>query len=336
MPDLAIAAPEPQASAPEPIPGLIPAGIAGIGAAVPDRVVGTAEIGERVGVDEDWIVSRTGVRNRHVIGPGESLVELAGVAAAEALAAGGVEAAALDTILFATFTPDALQPHSAPDLAARLGGSGATAIDVGAACSGFVAALAIAAGQIESGRARTVLVVGADAMSRILDHDDAKTAGLFGDGAGAAVVTAGGPGSIGPVVQGSDASGVQALTASNTERLLRMDGRPTFRAAVATLERTTREAAALRGLDLDEIDLFVYHQANARILAAVGERLALPAERIVDCIGSYGNTSAASIPIALTQAAAANRLRPGSKVLLGAFGAGFTWATTVLDWEGSA
>ena len=314
---------------------LAEAGIASLAAALPERRVSNARIAERIGVDSDWIVTRTGVRERRALAPGEQLVDLAASAADRALELAGQRADELDLVLFATFTPDALQPHAAPTLVGRLGAGGAAAIDVGAACSGFVASLSLASAQLESGRAQNALVVGADAVSSVLDYDDPSTAGLFGDGAGAAVLRAGGPGAIGPVIQGSDPAGLPMIAASRTERLIRMEGRPTFRAAVSTLARTTHDAAEARGIALDEIDLFVYHQANARILGAVAERLELPAERVVDCIGRYGNTSAASIPIALAEASSEGRLRGGSRVLLGAFGAGFTWASTVIDWEGA-
>jgi 3-oxoacyl-[acyl-carrier-protein] synthase III len=335
MPELSVA-PRPLPAAPHVGPSLGHAGIASLAAAVPERRVSNEQITARLDVDSDWIVTRTGVHERRRLAPGETLVDLAARAAHDALGLADLEPDALDLVLFATFTPDALQPHAAPMLVGRLGAGGAAAIDVGAACSGFVAALSLASAQLESGRAENVLVVGADAVSSVLDYDDAATAGLFGDGAGAAVLQAGGPGAIGPVVQGSDPEGLPMIAASRTERLIRMDGRPTFRAAVATLERTTHEAIAARGLELDDIDLFVYHQANARILSAVGDRLGLASERVVDCIGRFGNTSAASIPIALGEAASEGRLRRGSKVLLGAFGAGFTWASTVIDWEGAA
>ena len=335
MPEVAVA-PRPRTAKPAAAPPLAEAGIASLAAALPEQRVSNDRIAARIGVDSDWIVTRTGVRERRALAPGEELVDLAARAAHRALELAGQRADELDLVLFATFTPDALQPHAAPTLVGRLGAGGAAAIDVGAACSGFVASLSLASALLESGRAQNALVVGADAVSSVLDYDDPSTAGLFGDGAGAAVLRAGGPGAIGPVIQGSDPAGLPMIAASRTERLVRMEGRPTFRAAVSTLVRTTHDAAEARGIGLGDIDLFVYHQANARILGAVAERLELPADRVVDCIGRYGNTSAASIPIALAEAASEGRLRRGSRVLLGAFGAGFTWASTVIDWEGAA
>src|SRR5918996_2797082 len=310
------------------------AGIVGLGVAVPERVVPNAEVESRLGVDDGWIASRTGVRERRVAAAEETLTALASSAGARALERAAVDAGELDLVLVATVTPDDLMPNAAPLVAARLGASRAGAIDVGAACAGFVSGLALASAQVEAGRASSVLVVGADLMSRVVDADDRSTAGLFGDGAGAAVVGAAGTGLIGPILLGSDGAGAEQIFASHAERKIRMDGRPTFRAAVARLSEVTLEVAAGAGIALSEIDLFVYHQANRRILGAVGERLGLPSERVVDCIERYGNTSAASVPIALSDAAGSGRLRPGMTVFLGAFGAGFVWAGALVRWGG--
>jgi 3-oxoacyl-[acyl-carrier-protein] synthase-3 len=308
------------------------AGIAGLGVAVPERAVGNAEVELRLGLDQGWLAGRTGVRERRVAAPEETLTALASAAGAQAMERAGTDAGELDLVLVATVTPDDLIPNAAPLVASELGATAAGAIDVGAACAGFLSGLALATAQVEAGRARSVLVVGADLMSRVIDPDDRSTAGLFGDGAGAAVVSSGTSGVIGPVVFGADATGAEHIFASHAERRIRMDGRPTFRAAVARLSEVTLEVMASAGVALSEIDLFVYHQANRRILGAVGERLGLPADRVVDCIESYGNTSAASVPIALADAVDAGRLRPGMTVLLGAFGAGFIWASALLSW----
>ncbi|HKG35958.1 MAG TPA: beta-ketoacyl-ACP synthase 3 [Solirubrobacterales bacterium] len=310
-------------------------GIASIAAAVPDRVVENDEIAAPLGIDSDWIASRTGVRRRRRVS-GETLVDLSAGAGVRALELARMDPSELDFVLVATFTPDELLPNAAPQVAARVGASGAAAIDVGAACTGFLSALSLARAQIEAGSARAALVVGAEVISRVIDYDDRRTAGLFGDGAGAAVLAPGGPGGIGQIALRSDARGAELIKASNEERLIRMDGRATFRAAVAAMSDVTMEVLSDEGLALDEIDLFVYHQANSRIIGAVGERLGLPGDRVIDCIAEYGNTSAASIPIALSEAAAEGRLRPGSKLLLCAFGAGFTWGAGIVDWEGTA
>ena len=310
-------------------------GIAAIAAELPGRVVENDELATPLGLDSDWISSRTGVQRRRRA-QGETLVDLAGVAGSRALALAEVDPADLDLVLVATCTPDQLLPHAAPLVADRLGAESAGAMDVGAACTGFLSALSLAAAQLESARARAALVVGAELLSTITDFGDRRTAGLFGDGAGAAVLTAGGPGQIGPVALRSDGGRGDLIQATHDERLIRMNGRATFRAAVAAMSDVTQEVVSDAGLALGEIDLFVYHQANSRIISAVGERLGLPGDRVIDCLAEHGNTSAASIPIALSQAAEQGMLRHGSRVLLSAFGAGLTWGAGIIEWEGTA
>ena len=310
-------------------------GIAAIAAALPERVVENEELAGPLGVDSEWISSRTGIQRRRRA-EGESLVDLATKAGSDALARAGSEATDLDLVMVATCTPDQQLPNAAPLVASRLGATSAGAFDVGAACTGFLSALSLATAQIESGRARTVLVIGAEVLSGVIDYSDRRTAGLFGDGAGAALVTLGGPGLIGPIALRSDGARGDLIRISNEERLVRMDGRATFRAAVAAMSAATQQVVSEAGLALDEIDLFVYHQANSRIISAVGERLALPPDRVIDCLADYGNTSAASIPIALSEAASSGLLRKGSRVLLSAFGAGLTWGAGIVEWEGAA
>ncbi len=308
------------------------AGIASLGVALPEEVVTSRAIAGPLGVDEDWIVSRTGVRERRRAGPGETLTSLAARAGAHALERGELDPREIDLVLVASLTQDDLLPNAAPLVAEWLGASNAGAIDLGAACTGFLSGLSLASAQLESGRAAAVLVIGAELMSRVIDVGDRRTAALFGDGAGAALVTAGGPGRMGPVLLRSDGSGADCIRASHADRLVRMRGQDTFRAAVARLSESTLEACAAAERGLDEIDLFVYHQANARITRAVGERLGLPDERVVDCIERYGNTSAASVPIALAEAEQSGRLRRGMRVLVATFAAGFTWGAGVIEW----
>jgi 3-oxoacyl-[acyl-carrier-protein] synthase III len=310
-------------------------GVAAVAAALPDRVIENEELAAPLGVDSAWIASRTGIHRRRRVS-GESLVDLASQAGSRALELAGLDPAELDLVLVGTFTPDQLQPHAAPLVASRIGAEGAGAMDIGSACTGFLSALSLAAAQLESGRARAALVVGAEVMSRVVDYGDRRTAGLFGDGAGAAVLIPGGPGLIGPIALRSDGTRAELIQASHEERLVRMDGRATFRAAVAAMGDVTQEVVSDAGLSLEEIDLFVYHQANSRIISAVGERLDLPPDRVIDCLREYGNTSAASIPIALAEAASTGLLRKGSRVLLSAFGAGLTWGAGILEWEGAA
>jgi 3-oxoacyl-[acyl-carrier-protein] synthase-3 len=228
-------------------------------------------------------------------------------------------------------TPDELTPNTAPLVAEALG-LNVGAFDVGAACTGWLSALSVGAGQIETGRAERVLVIGAETLSRITNPDDKRTASLFGDGAGAVVLSPEGEGAIGPILLASDGSMADTITANHTERVLIMDGHTTFNMAVKVLSECTVDAVARAGLTLDEIDLFVYHQANGRILKTVREKLDLPPERVADYIGETGNTSAASIPLVLSLLREDGRLRPGQRLLLSAVGAGFTWGAAVVDW----
>ena len=310
-------------------------GMAAVAAWLPERVVENDELARPLGVDSDWISSRTGIHRRRRVGS-ETLVDLAAGAGAKALALAEVDASELDLVLVGTCTTDQLLPQAATVVANRLGATSAGAIDIGAACTGFLSSLFLATAQLESGRARAALVVGAEVLSRVTDFTDRRTAGLFGDGAGAAVLVPGGPGEIGPIALRSDGGRGELIQADHQDRLVRMDGRATFRAAVAAMSDTTRQVVSDAGLGLDEIDLFVYHQANSRIISAVGERLGLPADRVIDCLAEYGNTSAASIPIALSEAASSGLLRNGSRVLLSAFGAGLTWGAGIVEWEGTA
>jgi 3-oxoacyl-[acyl-carrier-protein] synthase-3 len=234
-------------------------------------------------------------------------------------------------VLVATMTPDELTPNTAPLVADALG-LRVAAFDVGSACTGWLAALSLGASQIETGRADRVLVIGAETLSRITNPDDKRTASLFGDGAGAVVLSAEGDGAVGPVLLASDGSMADTIVATHSERLLIMDGHTTFNMAVKVLGDSTREAVERAGLTLDDIDLFVYHQANGRILKAVAERLGLPFDRVADYVGETGNTSAASIPLTLSLLREDGRLRPGQRLLLAAVGAGFTWGAGVVEW----
>ncbi len=310
------------------------AAVSGIGIAVPETVVGNDEVAARAGVTEDWIVVRTGVHERRVAAAGEVLADYAAQAAASSVEAAGIEPIEVDLVLVATMSHEELSPSAAALVASRIGATGAGAMDVNAACSGFVSALTLAAGQVEAGRARTVLVVGADLMTRLTDPTDRGTAALFGDGAGAVLVSAcAAPGGVGPAVLGADGTRGHLVAASREEAILRMNGHDTFRQAVDRLSESTLAAVSAAGRSLDDIDVFAFHQANGRILAAVGERLGLDRERVIDCIDRYGNTSAATIPLALADAHTAGRLEAGSTVLLAAFGGGLTWAATVIEWE---
>jgi 3-oxoacyl-[acyl-carrier-protein] synthase-3 len=318
-----------------PLPRRVGFGVAAtaVGVSLPERVMTSAEIEDRLGLAPHWIARRTGIRSRHIAEPHERLSTHAAAAARQALERAGVEPAEVDLVVVATTTADELMPGAAPLVAHELGAFGAGAFDVGAACTGFLSALTVGAAQVETGRVRTAVVIGADLMSRVLDPDDRSTAAVFADGAGAVVLQAApGPSRLGPVVLGSDGDGAGHITIPRSDARIRMLGHDTFREAVAHLTLATEQAVRAAGITLDEIDRFVYHQANGRILSAVGERLGLDPERVVDCIAEYGNTCAATLPLALAHAADHGQLHDGDRVLLGAFGAGFTWGAGVLEW----
>jgi 3-oxoacyl-[acyl-carrier-protein] synthase-3 len=302
--------------------------------AVPDRRVGNEQIAGALGVDVDWIVKRTGTSNRPWAVEGERLSDFASRAASVALERAGVAAADVDLVVVATSTADEITPNAAPLVAGLIGASRAGAFDVGSACTGWLAGVATACGQIESGRARHAVVVGADFLSRFLDPTDRLTTPLFADGAGAAVVSAadGSDGSIGPIVLHSDHSGADLIVLERGKRIS-MQGQETFRAAVSRLSEVTLEALSAAGSGLEDIDLFVYHQANSRIIRAVGQRLGLDPDRVVDYVDRFANSSTATLPIALSVSEAEGRLRPGDTVLLATFGGGFTWGATVLRWS---
>ena len=309
------------------------AAIGAIGMAVPEQVIENAAVAERLGVEESWIVTRTGILRRHALTSDERLSDLAAQAGSAALESAQLEAEDLDLVLVATTSKDEITPDAAPLVANKLGAHRAGAVDIGAACTGFVSAVAVARGQIESGAAERVLVIGADALHRYLDHDDRRTAALFGDGAGAVVMTATEPpGRVSMPVLGADGAQADLTYATRDEAKIRMKGHETFQNAVRRLDEVTKQVLELAETDIDGIDFYVYHQANRRILKAVGEKLDLPSDRVVDAIENYGNTSAATIPIALAEAAADGRLVDGSRVLMAGFGAGFTWGAVIVDW----
>ena len=310
------------------------AAIGAAGMAVPEQVIENEVVAERLGVEPQWIVKRTGISRRHVLAPGERLIDIAVKAGAAALARAEVDPGDVDLVLVATTSKDHITPDAAPLVAAELGARRAGAFDVGAACTGFVAAVAVARGQIETGAVERVLVIGAAALYQYTDPDDKRTAALFGDGAGAVVMTAiDPPGRISTPVLRADGGQAHLIFADRDDgSKLQMEGGETFHNAVARLSEVTGEALASAGITTDDVDLFVYHQANRRILRAVGERLGLEPERVLDYIAEYANTSAATIPIARAEAQAEGRRASGRRLLLAAFGAGFTWGAVVVDW----
>ena len=308
--------------------------IAGIAMALPERLVSNEQIAATLGVDADWIARRTGTRERPWATAGQRLSELAADAGRAALGRGGIDAGELDLVLVATSTADEITPNAGPLVAGLIGADRAGALDVGAACTGWLSALAMACGQIESGRANHALVVGADFLSRFLDVSDRDTAPLFADGAGAAVVSATEEptGRIGPIVLRADHSGSHLIRLDRGD-LIRMDGHESFRAAVVSMADVTTEALAACDCRPEDIGLFVYHQANSRIIRGIGQRLGLPDERVVDYVDRFANSSTATLPIALSVAEAEGRLRRDDLVLLSAFGGGLTWGATVMQWS---
>lgn len=326
-------APAPDPARAADAPRVRPAGIAGLGTALPPKVVSSDAIAARIGLADGWIERRTGIRARRQADPEVRVVDLAAEAALAALADADVSASDVDTVLVATLASDDFTPNAAPQVAHAIGATGAGAIDVGAACTGFISGLALGGALIESGRARNVLLIGAELMSRYTDYDDRSTAGLFGDGAGAALLVPGGAATIGRSVLGSDGAAAPYIVAPRATGLVQMDGHETFKRAVRTLAANAVETVAANELELDDIDLFVLHQANGRILSSVREALGLDPDRVLDVIADVGNTSAASIPLGLAEARERGLLTDGSKVLLGAVGAGFTWGAVVIDWR---
>ncbi|TQJ04248.1 3-oxoacyl-[acyl-carrier-protein] synthase III [Amycolatopsis cihanbeyliensis] len=318
--------------------------VTGLGGWLPPRVLDNAELEQRLDTSDEWIRNRTGIRERHVVDPGLSTVDMAVEAGRCALRSAGSDV--VDALVLATATPDYLCPASAPEVASRLGLGGVAAFDVNAVCSGFVYALATAAGLIAGGVAGRVLVVGSDAFTTLLDPDDRSTVPIFGDGAGAVVLRAGTAdelGALGPFDLHSDgeltdllvvpAGGAkQRRSADPRDHFLAMQGTAVFRQASARMAESSRVVLDRMGWSVGEVDRFVGHQANIRILNAVAKQLGLPPEGLVINVDRTGNTSAASIPLALTDACVAGSLHAGDRVLVSAFGAGLTWGSTALRW----
>ena len=312
------------------------AGLLSIGTALPKLSLTNTELAEAQGIDtsDEWIFRRTGIHSRHRISGDETLTSLATLAAVEALDKAGKKSSDIDHIFACTLTPDQLTPGLAPMVAGEIGAPQAAATDLNAACSGFIYALDIAISVIESGRADLILIVAAEALSRITDHKDRGTAILFGDGAGAVVVGAGnyahGPGKF---IFGSNSGQRGLLYADIFERKLKMRGPEVYRAAVENMVASSKAAIAASGLTADDIDLFVAHQANARIIETVAKELDFPHDKVFFDVEHSANTSAASIPLALGRAEAAGVLKPNMTLGLTAFGAGFVWGAGVVRWR---
>ncbi len=335
----------------DPLPAVLqPAGILGVGSYAPEKVLTNQDLEAIVETNHDWIVSRTGITERRLAGVDESTSSLAIEAARRALADSGVDPAAIDLVIVATTTPDALFPATASLVQHALGAVNAAAFDLSAACSGFIYAMAVGSQFIQTGVYRHVLVVGAETLSRITNWQDRTTCVLFGDGAGAAVL---GPVGCGDGFLsfdlGSDGAGADLLsvvpggfghelTTGSPDELrcsIKMAGQEVFKFAVKVVEESTRRVLQRAGLTADDLDLFVPHQANVRIIDAAAKRLGLREPQVFSNVHRYGNTSAASIPLALVEARETGRLRPGDRVALVGFGAGLSWASCVMRWSKS-
>lgn len=320
--------------------------ILGTGSYVPERVLTNADLERMVATSDAWIMERTGIRERRLAAPGEACSDLAVQAAERALEAAGVAAADLDLILLATCTGDYPVPSTACLVQHRLGAARAAACDIGAACCGFLYGLGVGDAYVRTGT-RHVLVIGAEVMSAVTDWTDRNTCVLFGDGAGAAVLgpsegdrgilsshlhSDGGLWDLIAVPGGGSRMPPSEKMVAERQQYIKMRGNETFKVAVKTLEDSVREALTANHLTVDDLDLLVPHQANMRIIKAVASRLGLPLEKVMLNLERYGNTSAASIPLALDEAVKAGRITEGSLVLMEAFGAGLTWASTVVRW----
>jgi len=321
--------------------------VTGTGAYLPDRRLTNQEIERMVETSDRWIIERTGIRERRIAAPEEATSDLAAAAGRQALTASGVAASSVELIIVATATPDMLFPSTACLVQERLGAKQAFAFDLSAACTGFLYALAVADQYIRTGTYRTVLVIGAEVLSRMIDWTDRTTCILFGDGAGAVVVQADrgargvlsthlhSDGSLWDLIHipgGGSRRPPSAETLADRMNFVKMKGSETFRVAVRALEEVAREALAANQLSPEQVSWIIPHQANLRILQAVAERLKVPADKVVINVDRYGNTSAASIPIALDEVVRAGRVRSDDLLLLEAFGAGLTWGAAVVRW----
>jgi 3-oxoacyl-[acyl-carrier-protein] synthase-3 len=313
--------------------------IVGTGSYLPPQILTNDDLAKRMDTSDEWIRTRTGIRQRHIADPSQAASDLGLEASRAALAAAQLAPQEIDLLIVATATPDYVFPSTACILQAKLGVKGCAAFDIQAVCSGFVYALSIADKLIRSGQYRCALVIGAEVYSRILDWSDRGTAVLFGDGAGAVVLKADTrPGILGSVLR-ADGSQAGILSVPGTishgkiagSPYVRMDGQAVFKVAVKVLDEVARETLTLCGATVADVDWLIPHQANVRILEATAKRLGIDASKLVVTVDLHGNTSAASVPLALDVAIRDGRIRPGHKVLLQAVGGGFTWGAAFVE-----
>jgi 3-oxoacyl-[acyl-carrier-protein] synthase-3 len=315
--------------------------IVGVGKYLPQRILTNADLETMVETSDQWIVDRTGIRERRLAAEDETAATLGTAASRMALETAGLDAARIDLVICATLTPDGMFPATASLIQDAIGARRAAAFDINAACVGFVAALATGAQFINTGVYERVLVVGAEVVSRIVDWKDRTTCVLFGDGAGAAILEKSDHGGPGAFVLKSDGAGAGLLYArgpassplAETESYaIVMDGREIFRFAVRSMEESARQAIELAGLRVEDIAYVVPHQANQRIMSAVAKALGLPPERVISNVDRYGNTSSASIPVALCEAWEEGKLKDGDQIVIVAFGGGLAWGASVIEW----
>ena len=316
--------------------------IAGTGSALPAKILTNADLEKFVDTSDEWIATRTGIRQRHVVAEGETTADLAERAARAAMEAAGVQASELDLIVLGTTTPDLIFPSTACLVQHRLGATGCGAFDVNAACSGFLYALSIADAFIRAGIHRTILVVGAETLTRMIDWDDRGTCVLFGDGAGAVVLKADAEAGILSTHLHADGGKKDLLynpvgvsvgfdtTQKNAGALVRMTGNEVFKHAVKALDSVVDETLAANGLDKSAIDWLIPHQANLRIIEATAKRLQMPMDRVIVTVDRHGNTSSGSVPLALDEAVRSGKVQRGQLLLLEAFGGGFTWGSALI------
>jgi 3-oxoacyl-[acyl-carrier-protein] synthase-3 len=314
--------------------------ITGLGGKVPDRVVTNDELKQYVDTSDEWIRERTGIRERRMASKDEALSDLALPASLDALAQAGVDGKDIDLLIVATVTPDMAFPSTGAILADRLGAVDAAAYDLSAGCTGFMYALAQAYGMLAGGLAKRALVVGGDILSRILDWDDRSTLVLFGDGAGAVVVEAVPERGFLGFELGVDGAGGANLWLPGSgsrifddpDRLVKMNGPEVFKFATRALVSSAQAIMERCGVTIDDVDVYVPHQANRRIIDHATKKLGIPSEKVVVNVDRYGNTSSGSVPLALVDAALDGRLRPGKLVLMTGMGAGLTWGSALIRW----
>jgi 3-oxoacyl-[acyl-carrier-protein] synthase-3 len=314
--------------------------ITGLGCNVPDRVVTNDELAQFVDTSDEWILERTGIRERRMAAKEEALSDLALPAAQEALRQAAVSGRDIDLIIVATVTPDMAFPSTAALIADRLGAADAAAYDLSAGCTGFMYALAQAYGMLAGGLTKRALVVGGDLLSRILDWEDRSTLVLFGDGAGAVVLEVVPEKGFFGFELGADGGGGVTLWLpgsgsrlfENSDRYVKMNGREVFKFATRILVQSAQDLLGRCGVSIDEVDVYIPHQANLRIIDHATRKLGVPSERVVINVDRYGNTSSGSIPLGLADAAADGRLRPGALVLMTGMGAGLTWGSALIRW----